>query len=120
MKTTNKQHILLRYLIVIGMILVLAIMIVYNMVNISVVHSQEWNDKADALLKLETKLEPERGKILSDDGRVLAANLNYYTARIDWKVERFKSEEFLKNLDDILIDFDLIKYNELLLKKENK
>ena len=99
MKTTNKQHILLRYLIVIGMILMLAIMIVYNMVNISVVHSQEWNDKADALLKLETKLEPERGKILSDDGRVLAANLNYYTARIDWKVERFKSEEFLKNLD---------------------
>ena len=48
MKTTNKQHILLRYLIVIGMILVLAIMIVYNMVNISVVHAQEWNDKADS------------------------------------------------------------------------
>ena len=72
MKNSNKQHILLRYLLVIAMILVLASMIVYNMVNISVVHAKEWNDKADSLLTQETKLEPERGKILSDNGSVQA------------------------------------------------
>ncbi|MBQ3324748.1 MAG: transpeptidase family protein [Muribaculaceae bacterium] len=99
MKNSNKQHILVRYLIVIGMILLLATMIVYNMVNISVVHAQQWNDKADSILTRETKLEPERGKILSDNGSVLAANLNFYTARIDWKVERFKEKEFKENLD---------------------
>ncbi len=99
MKNSNKQHILVRYLIVIGMILLLATMIVYNMVNISVVHAQQWNDKADSILTRETKLEPERGKILSDNGSVLAANLNFYTARIDWKVERFKGKEFKENLD---------------------
>lgn len=99
MKNSNKQHILVRYLIVIGMILLLATMIVYNMINISVVHAQQWNDKADSILTRETKLEPERGKILSDNGSVLAANLNFYTARIDWKVERFKEKEFKENLD---------------------
>ena len=99
MKNSNKQHILLRYLIVIGMILLLASMIVFNMVKISVVQAQQWNDKADSLLTKETKLEPERGKILSDNGSVLAANLNFYTARIDWKVESFKDKEFIKNLD---------------------
>ncbi len=99
MKNTNKRHILLRYLVVIGMILLMASMIVYNMVNISIVHAKEWNNKADSLLTRETKLEPERGKILSDNGNVLAANLNFYTARIDWKIERFDSEEFMKNLD---------------------
>ena len=99
MKKTNKRHILLRYLVVIGMILLMSTMIVYNMINISVVHAKEWNNKADSLLLRETKLEPERGKILSDNGSVLAANLNFYTARIDWKVERFDSEEFKKNLN---------------------
>ena len=99
MRTSNKQHILIRYLLVIGMILLLATMIVYNMINTTVVHAQAWNNKADSLLTKETKLEPERGKILSDNGSVLAANLNYYTARIDWRVESFKSKEFLKNLD---------------------
>ena len=101
MKNSNKQHILLRYLLVIAMILVLASMIVYNMVNISVVHAKEWNDKADSLLTQETKLEPERGKILSDNGSVLAANLNFYTARIDWKVERFKDKAFKQSLDSL-------------------
>lgn len=99
MKNSNKQHILLRYLFVIVMILILASMIVYNMINISVVHAKQWNDKADSLLTKETKLEPERGKILSDNGSVLAANLNFYTARIDWKVERFDSKAFKDSLD---------------------
>lgn len=99
MKNTNKRHILLRYLVVIGMILLLSVMIVYNMLNISVVQAKEWNNKADSLLTKETKLEPERGKILSDNGSVLAANLNFYTARIDWKVERFDSKAFLKDLN---------------------
>ena len=101
MKNSNKQHILLRYLFVIGMILLLAVMIVYNMVKLSIVHAQEWNKKADALLTKTTKLEPERGKLLSDNGSVLAANLNFYTARIDWKVDGFKDEEFKASLDEL-------------------
>lgn len=87
MKTSNKQHILFRYLVVIAVILLFSAAIIYNMLKISIVEAKAWNDKADGLLKKETVLPPERGRLLSDNGSVLAANLNYYTARIDWSCE---------------------------------
>ena len=99
MRTSNKQHILFRYLVVITFILLFASMIVYNMFKTSVVQAKAWNDKADSLLTRETVLNPERGRILSDNGSVLSANLNYYTARIDWRAEGFDKREFVKNLD---------------------
>ncbi|MBO4722445.1 MAG: transpeptidase family protein [Muribaculaceae bacterium] len=94
MKTSNKQHILLRYLFVIAVILLFSSAIIYNMFKISIVDAKAWNDKADKLLKKETILPPERGRLLSDNGSVLAANLNYYTARIDWTCEGFARNEF--------------------------
>ncbi len=99
MKNSNKQHILFRYLFVIVIILVFASMIIYNLAKTSVVHASEWNNKADSLLTRESVLHPTRGRLLSDNGSVLAANLNYYTARIDWRVEGFKKIEFKNNLD---------------------
>ncbi len=99
MRQSNKQHILFRYLVVIAFILLFASMIVYNMFKTSVMQAKSWNDKADSLLTRETVLNPERGRILSDNGSVLSANLNYYTARIDWRAEGFDKREFLKNLD---------------------
>ena len=99
MKKSNKQHILFRYLFVIGIILVFASLIVYNMSKTSVLHAKEWNNKADSLLTRESVLHPARGRLLSDNGSVLAANLNYYTARIDWRVEGFKKKEFRDSLD---------------------
>jgi cell division protein FtsI (penicillin-binding protein 3) len=99
MRNSNKQHILFRYLVVIGAILLFASLIIYNMFKTSVVHAQAWNDKADSLLTRETVLNPERGRILSDNGSVLSANLNFYTARIDWKVEGFDRREFKKKLN---------------------
>jgi len=69
------------------------------MVSISIVNAKAWNAKADSLLTKESVLPPVRGKILADDGSVLAANLNYYTARIDWRVEGLDKREFKKNID---------------------
>ena len=99
MKTSNKQHILLRYLIVISVILLFSAAIIYNLFKTTVVDSQVWNNKADSILTKETILPPERGRLLSDNGSVLAANLNYYTARIDWSCEGFKRAEFKKNVN---------------------
>ncbi len=103
MKTSNKQHILFRYLFVIAVILLFTSAIIYNMFKTSIVDSKQWNNKADGLLTKETILPPERGRLLSDNGSVLAANLNYYTARIDWSCEGFSSNEF-KDSVDVLCD----------------
>ena len=99
MKTSNKQHILLRYLFVISIILLFTAAIIYNMFKISVVHAKEWNNKADSILTKETILPPERGRLLSDNGSVLAANLNYYTARIDWTCEGFSRSSFMDSVN---------------------
>ncbi len=99
MKTSNKQHILVRYLIVISAILLFSAAIVYNLFKKSIVDANEWNAKADSLLTKETVLPPERGRLLSDNGSVLAANLNYYTARIDWTCEGFKRSDFKDSLN---------------------
>ncbi|MBP5688670.1 MAG: transpeptidase family protein [Muribaculaceae bacterium] len=101
MKTSNKQHILFRYLVVIAVILLFSSAIIYNMFKISIVDAKEWNNKADSLLTKETILPPERGRLLSDNGSVLAANLNYYTARIDWTCEGFSSSEFKANVNEL-------------------
>lgn len=84
MKETNKKHILLRYSIVVGLVLLFSCAIVWNMFKTSYVYAQEWNAKADSVLTKSTPIEPERGKILADNGTVLAANLQFYIPRIDW------------------------------------
>ena len=99
MKETNKKRILGRYSLVIIFMLLLSGAIVYNMVKTSVVHAHAWNNKAESLLTSERPLVPERGKILSDSGTVLAANLYYYTARIDWASPAIKKDTLNKYID---------------------
>ena len=99
MKDTNKKRILGRFSLVIGGMLVLSSFIIYNIFKTSVVHAGEWNKKADSLLTSERPLLPERGKILSDSGTVLAANLYFYTARIDWASPAIKRDTLDKYID---------------------
>ena len=109
MKKSNKQHILLRSWWVIGAILLFSASIVHGLFETTVVQASKWNMKADSVLTFETPIEPERGKILSDSGTVLAANLNFYTVRIDFNSAGIKDSVFLKNLlalSDSLHAFD--------------
>ena len=108
-KESNKRHILLRYSLVIAGMLLFASLIVYNMFKTSVVMAHQWNAKADKVLNSFDTLPPERGKILADNGTVLAANLTFYTARIDWtaagiNVDTLKA--YLPALADSLAAFD--------------
>lgn len=98
MKRSNKQHILSRSWWVIGAIMLFSGLIARDLFVTSVVQASQWNHKADSVLTLETPIEPERGKILSDSGTVLAANLNFYTVRIDFNSAGIKDSVFLSNL----------------------
>ncbi len=109
MKATNKSHILGRYAVIIVFMVFIALLIVCSLFKTTVVRADLWNNKADSLLALVTPIEPQRGKILSDSGAVLAANLNYYVPRIDWTVPGFKEKAFrdsLPRLADSLHAFD--------------
>ncbi len=109
MKQNNKRHILMRYGIVVGIMLLFSAMIVWNLFKTTVVYAAAWNEKADQVLTETIPIEPERGKLLADNGSVLAANLQYYVVRIDWFTDGIKIDTLMKDIGplcDSLAAFD--------------
>ena len=109
MKQNNKRHILMRYAIVVGIMLLFSAAITWKLFKTTVVQAAEWNLKADQVLTETVPIEPERGKLLADDGSVLAANLQYYVLRIDWFTDGIKTDTLMKDIGplcDSLAAFD--------------
>lgn len=97
----NKFHILSRYNIVLTVFVAIALANIYCLVRTVVVQGPKWNEKASKVL-LETNLTtPLRGRILSDNGTILAANIQYYKAYIDWQAEGFAKKKFQENIDKL-------------------
>jgi len=99
----------MRYALVVGFMLLFSAMIVWSLFKTSVVQARAWNMKADSILTRTTLIEPERGKLLADNGTVLAANLQYYTVRIDWFTAGIKEDtlyKYIGPLCDSLAVFD--------------
>lgn len=109
MKQNNKRHILMRYAIVVGIMLLFSTAITWKLFKTTVVQAAEWNLKADQVLTETVPIEPERGKLLADDGSVLAADLQYYVLRIDWFTDGIKADTLMKDIGplcDSLAAFD--------------
>ena len=109
MKQNNKRHILARYAIVVGIMLAFSTVIAWKLFKTTVVQADAWNEKANSVLTSTTPIEPERGKLLADNGSVLAANLQYYVVRIDWFTDGIKTDTLMKDIGplcDSLAAFD--------------
>ena len=98
-KQKNKGYILSRYNFINFMLILVAIGIVYTMVDTTVIKGSKWNEKATKILLKTNVIEPERGKLLADDGSILAANLQYYKAIIDWASEGINDKLLAENID---------------------
>ncbi len=106
---TNKKRILWRYTLVMMSLILFSAIIVGRLFKTTVTQAAEWNRKADSAWQDTAIINAERGKILADDGSVLAANMYFYTARIDWGFNGIKDSEFKKQLPalcDSLAAFD--------------
>ena len=97
-KKSNRKHILFRYGLIVAGILFMSAGIVYKLVDTTVISADEWNEKAIRELSRRDTIIPERGNILAADGSILAANLRYYTVRIDFRCERSLEERFPMHL----------------------
>ena len=109
MKNNNKRHILMRYAIVVGIMLAFSALIAWDLFKTTAVQAAEWNNKAAEVLTDTVAIEPERGKLLADNGTVLAANLQYYVVRIDWFTGGIKEDTLMKDIGplcDSLARFD--------------
>ena len=101
MKKENRTHILFRYLVVIGALMILVGRVVYFALDNTVLSAPKWNAKAMVELSRTDTIRPERGDILADNGQILATNLCFYTIRIDFRSERFLEGRYLLALDSL-------------------
>ncbi len=97
-KSRNKRNILFRYEVVIAVLLIFAALILAELVRTTVVQADLWNKKAEDLVRAEIPIIPSRGKILADNGSILAADVTFYNACIDFKSEGFKEKSFRDSL----------------------
>ena len=88
----------MRYGLVVGLMLLFSATIVWDLLKTTVVQAAEWNNKAKSVISVPIVIEPERGKLLADNGSVLAANLQYYVLRIDWFTDGIKEDTLMKDI----------------------
>ncbi|MBP5315714.1 MAG: transpeptidase family protein [Muribaculaceae bacterium] len=103
MRKDSKRRIYWRYLLVLVLVVLLAVRIIWKEVKTTVVDADKWNAQMEAFLGRSLTVPPERGDIISADGKVLATNMTYYDIRLDYRSERF-NEKMLNDSIDRLSD----------------
>ena len=126
----SSMLIYLRYWFFAAFVMGMALYIVINAYSTTVIHRQEWMDKANEELQKEIVIPPLRGEILADDGSVLANNLTYYTLRMDMRAASFKEKQFVAALDSLCDSLEMMtgtdsdtwhkRFNRELAKKKEE
>jgi cell division protein FtsI (penicillin-binding protein 3) len=98
---TRRGHIRARYLLISTFILLIAGMCVLFLLNTTIIHAHEWNEKGDSTLIDTILIKPLRGDILASDGSILATNLRYYNIRIDFHASRINELKYKESLDSL-------------------
>ncbi len=100
-KNDNRSNILFRYAIIVLGILGLSAAIIVKLCETTVVNADKWNEAANRILLKTSEIIPPRGNILASDGSVLATNLNFYTARMDYRAEKFNAAHLREDIDEL-------------------
>lgn len=85
MKKTNKpkDQILARTGVIYGIVVVMALAVFIRIIILQFVQSDKWASMADKVVFRRQADRAARGDILSDDGRILASSVPYYTVYMD-------------------------------------
>lgn len=108
----NKKSIMTRFFLIVVLFATIGICIVLKAAIIMFKERGYWNDVADRFVKENVLVDPNRGNILSSDGKLLASSLPEYRLYMDFMVsdpdENRKAKEqankdslFDANLNDI-------------------
>lgn len=123
MQQDNRANILFRYGIVVVLLFIFSGFIVGKLFDTTIVHAEDWNEAATKELQRTYTVAPERGNILACNGSVLAANLRFYTVRLDYRSDRFATERLALAIDSLADSMALVfprqtaaQWKSLLLK----
>ena len=82
-KTKPKDQILARTGVIYGIVVVMALAVFIRIIILQFVQSDRWAAMADKVVFRRQADKAARGDILSDDGRILASSVPYYTVYMD-------------------------------------
>lgn len=91
MGKTNKKNILWRYGLITLAFVVFSIFVVIKLLYATVIEAPAWNERARRELSRIDTIRPERGKILSCNGNILACNVKVYDIKIDLRHNKVKA-----------------------------
>lgn len=98
--TVNKKSIMTRFFLIVVFFATIGICIVVKAAIIMFKERGYWNEVADRFVKENVMVDPNRGNILSGDGKLLASSLPEYTLFMDFMVsdnnEQRKAKEQAK------------------------
>ena len=80
----NKNNIMLRYFFIVLVMSLIGIAVVVKAGFIMFAERQYWNDVADRFVKENKTVRPNRGNILSADGKLMASSLPEYHIYMDF------------------------------------
>lgn len=98
-----KNEVLYRvYFLLFGLVIPVAVLLVYRSVVIGVVEGEEWRNRAllENVIK-ERTIEAERGNILAEDGSLLATSVPIFDLYFDPYTP--SEEDFLANVDSLAV-----------------
>lgn len=93
----NKKNIMTRYFFVVLVMGLLGIAIVVKAAVIMFAERQYWQDVADRFVKENVTVKPNRGNILSSDGKLMASSLPEYRIYMDFKAGGETKDTMLVN-----------------------
>lgn len=82
-------------------IVVFALAIAVQLFNIQLVQGDKWRAKAEHVATQYRKVEPDRGHIYSEDGRLLATSVPEYEVRMDMVPDGLSNEVFNSKVDSL-------------------
>lgn len=97
-----KNEVLYRvYILLFGIVVPLAVLLLYRTIHISYVEGEKWREKSKNLYIDYRPVEAERGNILAEDGSLLATSIPFFDIFMDPNSTGMSEEDFMENLDSL-------------------
>lgn len=91
------KNITLRYTFIVMIMALLAFLVIIKATIIMFAERQYWKDVADRFVKENVIVHPNRGNIISSDGKLMASSLPEYKIYMDFKAGGIKKDTMLMN-----------------------
>ncbi len=105
---TEQKILRLRTSLVYGCLVLVAFAITVKLFTIQFVEAPKWREMAANVATAVRSVQPDRGQILSDDGRLLATSVPEYEIHMDMRSEGLRPEVFFNGVDSLSLGLSAI------------